>query len=283
MRVVFVALVAAAAFAVAAGASQTESPLIAFSADRDGNTDVYTARLDGSELRRVTTSPGADYDASWSPDRSQIAYRCQVGTTSDICVVAAHGGAPRHVVATEGDEWSPAWSPDGGWIAFFSEHYDPGSVWIVRPDGSGLERLAPGGEYPTWSRDARFVAYGDLVTRDIALVRRDGRGGKRILARHRAYDMSPSFAPGGRAIAFDSQRGYKRVRERGIGPEFEIYRVGTNGRRVVRLTKDRVEDRFPDYGPDGRIVWSRAGALWIMNGDGSQKRRLPLEGSFPDW
>jgi Tol biopolymer transport system component len=282
VKLAAVAILAAAALPAAAAKPVAETPVLAFSAEAGGNADVYVAALDGTGLRRLTTSPAADFDPSWSPDHRRVAYRCQVGTSSDICVVEVAGGAPANVTATPGDEWSPAWSPDGDWIAFYSDRADRGSIWLMHPDGSAIHRLVAAGEYPSWSRDGRWVAYADMLTRDIAVVGADGSG-KRLLARSRAYDMSPSFAPGGRAIVFDSQRGFRRVRERGIGPEFEIFRVGVAGRGVRRLTRNLSEDRFPDYGPDGRVIFSRGGALWIANGDGTQKRRLPLNGTFPDW
>jgi Tol biopolymer transport system component len=58
------------------------APLLAFSAEVAGNTDIYTAHLDGSGLTRLTRGPGADFDPSWSPDRAELAYRCQTGTSS---------------------------------------------------------------------------------------------------------------------------------------------------------------------------------------------------------
>jgi TolB protein len=278
-------LVVAVAFVVvmpAGAAAPAPGPLVAFSAERGGNGDVYVAALDGTGLRRLTTTPGADFDPSWSPDRRRIAYRCQVGTSSDICIVGLDGGPPVDVTNTPGDEWSPAWSPDGRWIAFFSDRADRGSIWSMHPDGSGAHRLIPGGEYPAWSPDGHLIAYSDMRTRDIAVARADGSH-RRLLSRNPAYDMSPSVSPNGRLIAFDSQRGFRHVQERGIGPEFEIYRMGIGGRFVRRLTRNRVEDRFPDFGPGGRIVFSRGGRLWIVGSDGRPAQRLPLDGSFPDW
>jgi TolB protein len=266
----------------AGAALSAAGQLLVFSAERGGNSDIYVAALDGTGLRRLTTGPGADFDPSWSPDRRQVAYRCQLGTSSDICIVGLDGAAPVDVTNTPGDEWSPAWSPDGRWIAFFSDRADLGSLWLMRPDGSDAHRLVGGGEYPAWSPDGRLVAYADMPTRDLAVVRADGSH-KRLLARSPAYDMSPSISLNGRLVAFDTQRGFARVRERGIGPEFEIYRVGIGGRNVRRLTRNKAEDRFPDFGPGGRIVYSRGGQLWITGADGRHARRLPLHGSFPDW
>ena len=281
-------LIAAAGAALALGTLQASAapraatPLLAFSAEESGNTDIYIAALDGSGLRRLTTAPGADFDPSWSPDRMRIAYRCQKGTSSDICVVTLARGASVDVTNTPGDEWSPAWSRDGEWIAFFSDRADVGSIWLMHPDGSAVHRLVAGGEYPSWSADGKLLAYSDLRTRDIAVASVDGTH-KRLLAHHAAYDGSPSISPDGRYIAFDSQRAFRHVVERGIGPEFEIYRVGVLGGSVRRLTHNRVEDRLPDLGPGDRVIWSEGGQLWIADADGRHARRLPLHGTFPDW
>jgi hypothetical protein len=119
-----------------------------------------------------------------------------------------------------------------------------------------------------------------LPTRDLAVVRADGSH-KRLLGQSPASDMSPSTSLNGRLVAFDSQRGFARVREPGIGPEFEIYRVGIGGRNVRRLTRNRAKDRFADFGPGGRIIFSRGGQLWITGADGRPCAALPLHGASP--
>jgi Tol biopolymer transport system component len=280
-----VTLVAAIALLIwihGSAVATTSAPLLAFSAEVAGNTDIYVAHLDGSGLARLTRSPGADFDPSWSPDRTKIAYRCQTGTSSDICIIGVNGSQPADITNWPGDEWSPAWSPGSAWIAFFADHTDLGSLWLIHPDGTGAHRLIGGGEYPSWSPNGKRLAYSDMRTREVAIVNVNGTH-KRLLARHPAYDGSASFSPTGRRIAFDSQRGFRHVRESGIGPEFEIYTMGVRGRRLRRLTHNHAEDRFPDFGPDGRLVFSEGGQLWIEKPDGSHRHRLPLHGSFPDW
>ena len=47
---------------------------IAFTSDRDGNTEIYVMNADGSNQRRLTNNGYSDEDPSWSPDSRSIAF-----------------------------------------------------------------------------------------------------------------------------------------------------------------------------------------------------------------
>src|SRR6185436_2006765 len=49
-----------------------DGKLIAFSANYDGNTDVYVVPAGGGEPRRLTWHPGADIPQAFTPDGSQV-------------------------------------------------------------------------------------------------------------------------------------------------------------------------------------------------------------------
>ena len=53
---------------------------IAFGINVGGNTDIYTARPDGQDLRRLTTDPGFDACAAYAADGRRIAYCSGSGT-----------------------------------------------------------------------------------------------------------------------------------------------------------------------------------------------------------
>ena len=77
-----------------------------------------------------------------------------------------------------------------------------------------------------------------------------------------------------------------------IDNNFEIYRIGADGRGLRRLTSSRdYNDRAPVLSPDGtRIAWEReiatstgdlvAVEIWMMNADGSDPRVVIRNGSF---
>src|SRR5262249_37103884 len=58
---------------------------IAFSSDRDGNSEIYTMNPDGSNQVRLTNNPGVDTYPTWSPDGRMIAFISQT-PSGDVAI-----------------------------------------------------------------------------------------------------------------------------------------------------------------------------------------------------
>ncbi|GAB4260769.1 MAG: hypothetical protein Kow0092_09850 [Deferrisomatales bacterium] len=199
-------------------------------------------------------------------------------------------------------------------------------IWVMNVDGSGKHRVSPPRGAHTcaffFPGDRRIVYAstshlpGDcpprprvrgrhryvwpLLPYDIFVADADGARPRRITGNPR-YDAEPVVSPDGRRIVFGSQR----------HGDFDVYAMDADGGHLTRLT-DRVGyDGGPWWSPDGtRIVW-RAWYpqteeehalwrecmennyivavpldLWVMNADGSGKRRLTRNGATnwaPSW
>lgn len=175
----------------------------------------------------VPTSPGNesvawDFDPSWAPGGRQIVYWAAPGS-----LIILHADGTKHVIATGANADGPAWSPDGRLIAFSRcTSYASGcSLWVVRPDGTGLRRLTDGtlnATAPSWSPDGRrlvFEANGGVWT-----IRRYEPRIRSHPQRLVESGAGPSWSPDGTQIAF----------ARGDGV-YVVDRDGSKPRRVVAM------------------------------------------------
>ena len=151
---------------------------VAFTAQYDGNTEVYTIPITGGEPKRLTYSALVSRDKvgermgpnnivmGWTPDGKQIVYRskqwCFSGLRAQLCKVSVDGGLPEFIPTTEGGFCS--YSPDGKQLAMnrmFREfrtwkYYRGGQaddIWINTVGTTRLEKITDNDAqdiFPMW-------------------------------------------------------------------------------------------------------------------------------------
>src|SRR5262249_32257346 len=123
--------------------------------------DLYVMDADGSNMRRLTTTPGGDYAPVWSPDGRTLAYYHDDGTDLEIYTIAADGGPPQRLTNNTVEDAGPDWSVDG-WILFHRAGDNVRSgTWMMRPDGSRARWLFDGAD-GRWSPDGTKVSFQTL-------------------------------------------------------------------------------------------------------------------------
>ncbi len=135
-----VAVAGALTLALAA-APTPRNGVIAFEAEQNGNTDVYTIRSDGSHLRRLTSARAFDGFPDWSSDGRRIVFESMRDGNAELYVMDADGSHERRLTHDRAFDGIPSWSPDGRRIAFESERDGNGEVYVMNADGSHARRL----------------------------------------------------------------------------------------------------------------------------------------------
>jgi dipeptidyl aminopeptidase/acylaminoacyl peptidase len=84
---------------------------IAFDSSRDGQFEIYSIRVDGTDVRRLTDHQSLDAAPSWSPDGRSIAYISDRAGKDyrDIWVMRANGGAPHRITHGAVAQSPPDW------------------------------------------------------------------------------------------------------------------------------------------------------------------------------
>jgi Tol biopolymer transport system component len=230
---------------------------------------------------------GAGAQPSWSPDGMRLAFV----RDGDVWTIDPTEGNARRLTA-DGVNSLPVWSPDSTRLAWLKEM----TLVAGGADGVGLATLAAGvSAAPAWSPDGTKLAFERRAGADAALMVVPAAGGTATRLGFGASTMAPAWLgstiayvddhhlflwPGHRAVApkliVTSAPSRSRSSIAFSGPAGMFAVTGTN----VRALGKGAEPRFSYDG--ARIAFTRSGALWQMNADGTCRRKVGLYAQ-PAW
>ena len=250
-----------------------------FQSTRDGRScdQQYVMRVDGSDLRRVSTGTGKTTCGYFFDGDRKILFSS---------THAADTACPPRPDPSRGYVWG----------------LDPFDIYTANADGSQLRRLTSYGVYTaeaTLSPDGRTIVFtslkdGDL---DIYTMNVDGTNVRRLTTAP-GYDGGPFFSPDGRLIVYrawhptDSALVQYRelLAQRLVRPNrMELWVMNADGSNQRQITQLGGANFAPFFAPDGRrIIFSsnhktprsRNFDLYLVNLDGSGLEQVTTNTEF---
>lgn len=171
---------------------------IAFSATDAGDAEIYVARADGTDARRLTFHPGIDTSPSWASYGERLVFTSDRTGRPELFIMDADGANLTQI--TFDGEWndSPDWSPRGDRIVYVSMIDKRFELALLRPDGTGGQRLTSGGgcENPSWAPDGRHVVFARTLggKRNLWVLEVDS-GSLRQLTGSPGQTYNPAWSP----------------------------------------------------------------------------------------
>ncbi len=203
-----------------------------YSWDYDEHYDIFSAKRDGTGLKRLTSATGYDAEGDFSPDGQKIVF-CSMRDAYPLDKLPAED---RKRAETD--------------LSYFGE------IYIMNADGSNQQRLthtpgydggpffSPDGQRIIWRR---FNTEGTLA--DVYTMKLDGSDVRR-LTDFGAMSWAPYFHPSSKYLLFASNK-------LGFG-NFELYLTDAEGKHEpVRVTYTDGFDGLPVFSPDGKkLCWT---------------------------
>lgn len=207
--------------------------------------EIYTAKPDGSDLRRLTNSPGYDAESTITRDGKSIVFTSTRNGDLDIYTMNADGTHVRQLTHELGYDGGPFFSYDGKKIVYRAEHpttpkeisdykdllarglIRPGNleIWVMDADGEHKHQVTRNGAAnfaPYWHPDGKRIIFASNVADpknprnfDLYIINEDGTGLDQITY-HPDFDGFPMFSSDGKRLVWASNRNGKVPHETNI-------------------------------------------------------------------
>jgi Tol biopolymer transport system component len=188
--------------------------------------EIFTAALDGSDVRRITSNPGYDAEATFAPDGSRIVFTSLRDGDLDLYTMKPDGSDVRRLTREVGYDGGAFYSRDGKRL-----------VWRASRPKTDEEKSA----YRELLRESLIKP----MELELFVANADGTAARQVTS-NGAANFGPYFFPDGKRIIYASNVGDPH------GRNFDLWVVRDDGTGAEQITFDPSFDGFPMFSPNGK-------------------------------
>lgn len=196
-----------------------------------GKLEIYSSKLDGSDLRALTDNGFYNAEATVSNDGRKIIFTSTRDGDIELYTMNTDGSDVRRITRRLGYDGGAWFSPDGKMI-----------VWRAGYPKTAADTA----DYLTLLRN-RLVRPARV---EVWVANADGTSPRQVTALGGA-NFAPVFTPDGKRIIFSSN--FEKPRS----GEFDLFLVNLDGTGLEKVTTHPDFDSFPMFSYDGRkLIWA---------------------------
>jgi tricorn protease len=255
--------------------------------------DLWLVSREGGVAQRITSHPGQELFAKFSPDGKWLAFTGQYDGNHNVYIMPAEGGDPKQLTFHPGGDHMNermgihneviTWTPDSKRIVFLTRRdtYNDwfGRLYSVSIDGGMPEALPlDKGGLTSFSPDGNSIAYNRIFRNFRTWKRYTGGMAQDIwiydlkanhIERMPHTDWTDTFPMWhGDTIYFDSDRGAEH--------RLNLYSYSLTSHEIKQLTHFAEFDvNWPSLGPDA-IVFENGGYLYLFDLNTQKEHKLTI-------
>jgi len=247
---------------------------IVFTSNRNGNEDIFSMDLDGTELVQLTDHQGIDNYPSVSPDGEKIAYTSDINGIWQIMVMNWDGTEKTQLTQNPWRSGYPTWSFDGRFIFFEVLQDGDWEIYRINSDGSNMKRLTLNPGASDWHPCGHPFQYkliyesGNVRDEDLYIMDYNGDNIEKISD----MDMRkrvPAISVDGKIIVFavyEDDNSY-------------IYTMDISGENLNNISGSLTKCSHPSISPDNNYIAFECitdgqEELYIISLDGTDLNQL---------
>lgn len=216
---------------------------VAYVSFENKRANIYVQDVVTGRRALLTDFPGINGAPAWSPDGRKLALVLSKSGSPNIYIMDV---ASRQLTQVTNDFYintEPAWAPDSRSLLFTSNKSGGPQIYQVNLSNNSVSRVSYDGNYNargSFTRDGKYIAMIHKVSGsyNIAVLDLD-TGTTRVLNSFATDSASPSIAPNGSMILYDTLYGGRNV----------LAMVSADGRIQLRLPARNGEAQDPAWSP----------------------------------
>ena len=199
------------------------------------NYDIFSMNIAGTDLQRLTSSPGYDAEATIAPNGRTVVFTSVRDGDLDIYSMDIDGRNFKRLTEEVGYDGGAFYSPDSKRIVYRAHH----------PQA-----------------EDKVKAYRELLAQnqvepsnlEIFVMNADGSNKTQVTKNGRS-NFAPYFFPDGKRIIYSSNLATPEGHQG--RPSFHLHVIGADGTQPEQITANGQFNSFPMFSPDGKqLVWS---------------------------
>ncbi len=232
--------------------SIAENEKIIYVSEKDGNPEIYSMEINGSEIQRITNSSRSEENPKLSKDGSYLGFLISKNDIKELHIIEMNNNNKQLKISDKDlDVEDFFWSPDSRKLTFKAKDNNGNhDIYLYNlekeltnkvTNTKGIEKLG------NWSPDGEWIVYSVVIGEEdkVGIFKKNPDGVDEVRLTENFEDHNPLWSPDGEKIGFLSTRG---------SDDLDIYTLNIENGEEKNITASQGDDFDFSWGPSGKRI-----------------------------